>query len=164
MSLLEPRRNKTEIQKPAPVHPTATFVDTNALLKKAIQNLPASIRSEIVLRCDELAPLQISEEAIEKAFSQLLQMIIDEREAESKLFLHITCASDKKQQAETTSPCLSRFLIQFHTNLKPHSAWMQEAGNQINRIASLLTPFDGSLLVNQLKNSGCVFVISLPGK
>jgi len=163
MSALQPQHN-TGAQKPVPVSTPATFVDTNVLLQKTIQRLPSSIRSGIVLRCDELARLQISEEAMEKAFSQLLQMIIEERETGTKLFLHITCSKEKKQEQETTSDQFSRFLIQFHTNLKPHAAWMQEAESRINNIASLLTPFGGSLLVNQLKNSGCVFVISLPGK
>lgn len=163
MSAPDPRLNKTRTGKPAPLHTPATFVDTNAVLQKAIQQLPAVVRNETNLRCDELARLQISEQVLHQAFTQLLQMIVEER-ADTKLYLHITCSEKKKQEQDANSPRLSRYLIQFHTNLTPHAAWMEEAENRTSRIASLLLPFGGSLLVNQLKNSGCVFIITLPGK
>ena len=148
----------------SPAQSSMNAVDANQLLQKAIQKLPVEVRSEIVLRCDELANLQITAEALEDAFTQLLQMIAEERESGTKLFLHITCSQENKGESEAISHRLSRFLIQFHTNLTPHAAWMQDAENRINRIASILPPFGGSLQVNQLKNSGCVFCIALPGK
>ncbi|HYO20889.1 MAG TPA: hypothetical protein VER36_00700 [Flavisolibacter sp.] len=160
MPAIDPKPDQTSIKKPATLHLATTFVDTNGLLKSAIQQLPAELRSEIVLRCDELALLQGSEEAIGTAFSQLLQMIIDEREAGKKLFLHITCA--KQTEAMLTGG--QRFLIRFHANITLHASWMEEADRRINSIASLLLPYGGSLLVNQLKNAGCVFCITLPGK
>ena len=164
MSHLNPKLGRTNVVQPTPAQSISTFVDTNQLLQKAIQKLPTEIRSEIALRCDELAKLQITSEAMEDAFTQLLRMIVDEREIGGKLFLHITCSHENKEERGAITNGLSRFLIQFHTNLTPHAAWMQDAESRINRIASILLPFGGSLQVNQLKNSGCVFCIALPGK
>lgn len=164
MSALNPKLSRTNVGQPAPLHTLANLADTNQLLQKALQKLPTDIRSDIVLRCDELARLQITNEALEDALSQLLQMIVDERETGVKLFLHITCSHENKGEREAITNRLSRFLIQFHTNLTPHAAWMQDAESRINRIASTLLPFGGSLQVNQLKNSGCVFCITLSGK
>ena len=162
MPATDPRTNKNGIKKPATLHSPMTFVETNTLLKRAIQKLPVEVKNEIVLRCDELARLQGTEESIEKAFTLLLQMIADERDMGKKLFLHITCA---KQKNEEDAPAgLQRFFVQFHANLTLHASWMLQAEGRINTIASLLLPFGGSLVVNQLKNSGCVFCITLPGK
>jgi uncharacterized protein YdiU (UPF0061 family) len=163
MSVTDPRLNKTEVDKPAPLYSSSTFVDANALLQKAIQKLPSEVRSGIILRCDELAHLQGTQEEIEKVFTQLLEMIVKEKEANKKLFLHITCSKENKAE-KATSSAVQRFRIQFHANLSPHAAWMQKAEKQMDSIAALLVQHNGSLQVNQFKNSGCVFCITLPGK
>jgi hypothetical protein len=141
----------------------AMLVDANALLQKAIQNLSPAARNAVILRCDEMACLQGDEVAIGKAFTQLLQLIVNERESGQQLYLHITCSLDDKNATEEKTLALQRFSIQFNTNITPQSAWMRDAEPRLNSIASLLLP-NGSLQVNQLKNSGCVFCISLPGK
>jgi hypothetical protein len=164
MSVHDFTRLHNQSEYPATFFSPAKLVDTNSFLRKAIQKLSPETRSEVVLRCDELVQLQCSEENIEKVFSQLLQLIVDAKPSDKKLFLHITCFPELKKQKETIVLGLQRYIIQFHTNVALHSPWIQEAENRINNIASLLPPFGGSLQVNQLKNSGCVFSISLPGK
>lgn len=163
MTVYDSNRLRHQSGYPATFSP-AKLVDTNSVLRKAIQKLSPEVRSEVVLRCDELVQLQCSEENIEKVFSQLLQLITGAKPAEKKLFLHITCFKEMKKEKETIALGLKRYIIQFHTNVTLHSPWIQEAENRISTIASLLPPFGGSLQVNQLKNSGCVFSISLPGK
>ena len=162
MSATDPKLNS--IQVPTLSFHQPALVDTNALLKSAIQKLPPEVRSDVVLRCDELAHLQCPEDHIEKAFTQLLQMIVAEKAMDAKLYLYIKCSAENKKEKETIPNELQRFSIQFHTNITAHAAWMQAAEQRINGIASLLLPFGGSFLVNQLKNSGCIFCISLPGK
>jgi hypothetical protein len=164
MSLPDSGRNNVEKRKPALVHQAMTVVDTNLLLQKAIQQLPQTVKNAIILRCDELARLQISEEALEKAFVHLLQMITEGRETDVKLFLHITCSAERKHEREKGAASISRYKIQFHTNSCPLAGRIKEAERRMDSIASLLLPFDGSLEVNQLKHSGSVFIITLPGK
>ena len=149
---------------PATFFSTTNLVDANKVLRNAIQKLSPEFRNEVVLRFDELAQLQVSEESMEQAFFKLLQLFVNEKPSDKKLFLHITCFHDSKAVTKTIGRGLQRYIIQFHTNISLHAAWMQEAEKNINNIATLLLPFNGSLQVNQLKNSGCVFSISLPGK
>ena len=157
------RLNQKQSVPPAVCFSPAKLVDSNFLLQKAIQKLSPEVRSEVVLRCDELVQLQCSEESSEKVFSQLLQLIAKAKPVDRKLFLHITCFPESKE-GKTIAFGLKRYIIQFHTNISLHSEGTQEAEKEINTIASLLVPYGGSLQVNQLKNSGCVFSISLPGK
>ena len=163
MSELKREPNKTKEYRSSSVYRPALLVDTNVLLQKVIQQLPSSLRSEIVLRCDNLPAVQSSEESLEKVFTQLLQLIIAKKELASRLYLYITCSEDKAAAGKRLTG-LTSFRIQFHTNITPHAEWMQVEEQQINSIASLLLPFGGSFTVNQLKNSGSVFCISLPGK
>lgn len=156
--------NRTQEQHTTLIQSPDALVDTNALLQKAIQQLPPEVRNGMVLRCDELPRLRVNEETIEETFMQLLQMIVAERTAGAKLYLYITCSPENKKEKEAILSGPERFFIQFHTNINPHETWMRKAEHNINSIASLLLPFGGSLLVNKLKNSGCVFCISLPGK
>jgi hypothetical protein len=158
------RLNKTQSKYTAAFFSQAKLVDTNLVLRKAIQKLSPEVRNEVVLRCDELVQLQCSEENMDKAFTQLLQLIADAKPSDKKLFLHITCFQEGKKEKETIALGLRRYTIQFHTNVSLHAAEAHEVEYCINNIASLLPPFGGRLQVNQLKNSGCVFSISLPGK
>ena len=158
------RLNKTQSEYSTTFFSQVTLVDTNMILRKAIQKLSPEIRNEVVLRCDELVRLQCAEENIDLAFTQLLQLIADAKPSDKKLFLHITCFQETRKEKETIALGLQRYTIQFHTNVSLHAAGAQEVEYRINSIASLLPPFGGSLQVNQLKNSGCVFSISLPGK
>lgn len=158
------RLAKKGAQNPATLFSPTTLADANLLLRNAIQNLSPEMKSEVVLRCDELVQVQGAAENIQKAFSQLLKLIVNEKPSDKKLFLHITGFHDRKGEIETIANGLQRYIIQFHTNISLHAEWMQEAERRINDIASLLLPFGGSFQVNQLKNSGCVFYISLPGK
>ncbi|RYZ30250.1 MAG: hypothetical protein EOO10_03455 [Chitinophagaceae bacterium] len=158
------RLTKKGPEQPATLFSPATLSDANVILRNVIQNLSPEMKSEVVLRCDELVRVQGSAEDIETAFSQLLKLIVNEKPFDKKLFLHITCFHDKKGEIETIASGLQRYIIQFHTNVSLNAKWMQEAEGHINGIAALLLPFGGSFHVNQLKNSGCVFYISLPGK
>lgn len=164
MPAIDPvKRGIARLENSAALFSPATFVDTNKVLRKAIQTLSPDLRNEVVLRCDDMAHLQGVEENIEQAFTQLLQLIAAEKATDKKLFLHITCFHDDKAPEETIDNGLQRYIVQFHTNISLSVTWLQEAESRINGIASLLLPF-GKLQVNQLKNSGCVFSISLPGK
>ena len=163
MSVHESQRRHKQSGSPATYFSPATLVDTNVILQRAIQKLPPELRNEVVLRCDELVHLQCSEEDSENLFTQLLRFIAKGKPLEKKLFLHITCFPDGAETAAATFG-LKRFKLQFHSNSSLHTEGTQEAEKQINSLAAILVPYSGSLQVNQLKNSGCVFSISLPGK
>jgi hypothetical protein len=138
------------------------LVNTNAVLQKALQRLTAEQRNTIALRCDDLPVVQGTEEDFETVFSSLLQTILQRKENVSKLFLHIHCtAEDFAADAPTE---LKQYSIQFNTNIAPCAEWLQQHEQQLAHVAAILQKNGGLLLVNQLKNTGCIFSVSLPGK
>lgn len=155
MSVLQ-SRPEDNIKKTSD-HTQLPVIDINVILKRLIQQLPAAVRSTLVLRCDELPKIYGPEENVQKVLSELLQ-IITEKAASKTLYLHITCnIEDAPEEKEGI------FLLRFHTNLTPNE-WLESNNEKVNRIAALLTPFGGRVQINQLKNSGCIFVLSLPRK
>lgn len=144
-----------------PFHPSATLVNTNAVLQKALQKLPSEARSKIVLRCDDLPFFPGPEDDIEHVFTALLNMIQEKKEDVAKLFLHISCASEEGKLTATGFFC---YLIQFHSNILPSADWYQRHEQQISAATAILQKHKGSLVVNQMKNGGCIFSVSLPGK
>ena len=150
---------------PAPERTVAAgrkLVNTNAVLQRTLQRLSAEERSTIALRCDELPVLEGNEEDFESVFSGLLQLILQEKKNLATLFLHIHCTSEeidpKAQQG------LKQISIQFNTNVTPCADWLEQNDQQFNEVAGILQTYGGNLLLNQLKNSGCTFSVSLPGK
>jgi hypothetical protein len=95
-------------------------------------------------------------------FSGLLQLILKEKENVAKLFLHIHCTEEEIDS--NTPQGLKQFSIQFNTNMTPCADRIQQSDQQFNEVAGILQKNGGSLLLNQLKNSGCIFSVSLPGK
>ena len=138
------------------------LVNTNAVLQKVLQRLNPEDRSKIALRCDDLPVLEGTEEDFEKVFSGLLQLILKNKPNGAKLFLHIHCTEEEIDPQ--TPKGLKQFSIQFNTNIIPCADWLQKRDQQFNEVAGIVQKNRGSLLLNQLKNSGCLFSVSLPGK
>ena len=132
----------------------STVVDTNTVLQSALQLLPAKSRSQMNLRCEELPPIGGNLETLERLFRQLLQLITTEKEGnETKLYLHIKNAP---------SPEASFVLIQFHTNWPAGQNWPNK--DQEKNLSEMVSSMGGNLTVNQLKNTGSIYALLLPGK
>ena len=132
-------------------------IDTNAILSRIIQRLPSGKRNAIILRCDDLPQISAPEANVFEAFSALIELITGRREKKT-LYLYIFSTTVKTAFEKT-----ERLLFHFNTNLAPDE-WLESDNQKVNNIAALLTPFGGSVTINQLKNSGCIFILSLPGK
>ena len=150
---------------PAPEHIVASgrrLVNTNAVLQRTLQRLNAEERNTIALRCDELPVLEGSEEDFEAVFSGLLQLILQEKENVATLFLYIHCTTEEIHSQSQQG--LKQISIQFNTNITPCADWLHQSDQQFKEVAGILQKHGGNLLLNQLKNSGCIFSVSLPGK
>ena len=139
----------------------ADLVNTNALIQKALQKTAAEDRGSIIFRCDDLPLVHGTEEDFETVFTTLLSVILQQKSGASKLFLHINCSSDHEQ---ATAAGVKPFNIQFHTNSNPGVNWLQLHEQQISAVEALLQKHSASLVVNQLKNGGSIFSISIFGK
>jgi hypothetical protein len=166
MSAINPRlKNNPKDNLISVTSPITIGADASALLQKAVQKIKPAVRSTIILRCGELPLIKATDESLEKVFTELLHMIVEKKPADLKLYLYINSSTEDTEELDLSLPLgYGRFQIQFHTNLIPSAEWMQEAEKVIIDMQTLLKPFGGFLTVNELKNPGCLFSISLPGK
>lgn len=141
---------------------SAKWINTNTVLQKVLQQLDADDRSKIVLRCDELPLAAGSEKDFEHLFSSLLQMILQKKDDVPTLFLHISCAEEN--QNPTAKNGQRYYTIQFNTNIKACTNWLQQNKTGLAEITATLQKNKSTLVVNQLKAAGCIFSVSLPGK
>lgn len=135
------------------------WVNTNAVFQSILQQLDAEERKAIVLRCDDMPQLQGSEEELKNLFSVLLQLILQEKDTVSRLFLHINCVARQQD-----SPALAgeQYTIQFNTNIVVSANWCKVHAQQLASIALQLQKNNGSL--ETAVAQGCFFSLSLPGK
>ena len=92
------RLNPKQSGRPPVCFTPANLVDTNLLLKEAIQKLSPEIRGEVVLRCDELVQLQCSYECCEKTFTYLLQLVAKAKPVDKKIVFTYNLLSPKSGQ------------------------------------------------------------------
>ena len=160
----------SRLHKPAQHHvlvesPVKVLCNVNSVLQRVLQRLQHSVKHSLVLHCDELPFFLIDEGTIETVFLEVIQLIADQKNAASKIYLHI-----KSEPANCTvlkhslSPNLSCLIIQFHTNIMQCTEWVTNTEQKISDLAVLLAPYGGSVTVDQLKNSGCMISAILPGK
>lgn len=137
----------------------AKYVNANAVFQSILQQLDAEERKDVVLRCDEMPLLDGDEGDIKNLFAGLLQLILQQRKAVSRLFLHIHCTA-----AETDTPAKGwqPHTIQFHTNIIPQADWRRTSAQALNDITILVEKINGSLEISE--GQGCFFALSLPGK
>lgn len=138
------------------------LVNTNSVFKKALAQFSKDVRKGIALRCDELPDVQGTEADFEAVFSLLLQTILQRRKNVTRLFLHVHCTSEDIDTEKASG--LKQFSLQFNTNISPCADWRQQNEQQLTNVAAILQRNGGRLLVNQLKTTGCIFSVSLPGK
>lgn len=161
MSTANPKGYSPLFRSSAP----AALVNANHLLQNRLQALSAAERNDLVLRCEDLPLLAGDEEALAAVFSRLLGMILDRRQPGTRLYLHIDAIREPGAgNATTAAPGRGFYRLRFHTNAHFCAEWMQAHERHLNAVAALLQPLGGSLEVNQLKNTGCLFCLNLPGK
>ncbi|MDQ6609630.1 MAG: hypothetical protein M3Y85_07400 [Bacteroidota bacterium] len=141
------------------------FCNTNLVLQKAVFNLDAGLKNSLFLRCDELPFVQCEEGIIKKTITQVLQLIADKKDGQTKLYLHVNAIAEPEEQSTNSKQKnLTRYKLRFHTNITLTKEWLKMAEQKLTNINALLLPYDGNLSVTQLKNSGCIFTMSVPGK
>ena len=139
----------------------AALVNTNHILQVILQQIQAEKKNRIILRCEELPFFPGTSDDLENVIRPLIQMILQKMDEVSQLFLHISCANEEDQKANRVFGYHS---VQFHSNIIPSAEWLRQHEGQLNEVAAILQKYNGGLMVNQEKQGGCIFSISLPGK
>jgi light-regulated signal transduction histidine kinase (bacteriophytochrome) len=138
--------------------------DLNTLLRQSLKKHEALTRQQqVILRCASLPVIPGNQTKLELLFDHLLQMILSYPPNGSRLFLNIDC-QEQDGNLSAGHNVGSMYQILFHTNICSDASWKEANRNKLTECMEILALHNGALGVNTIENTGCLFVISLPGK
>lgn len=136
-------------------HPV-NVLSLNDVFRESIKRVQAAARADLIIRCEQLPQVKGQKAELEELFTLLIGMIVDKKTAGSKQFLYIDCEDPEKNGKD--------YLIKIHTNSSTNESWKEANRDTIHRCERILEAHHGSLTVNNIQHTGCLFLIALPGK
>ncbi len=143
-----------------------TSLSLNAVLNSSVKKAQQLFNSiDIILRCEPLPRVKGNPEEWKELFETLVRIIISYPQAGYRLFLFIGCQEIiYKNGDNSANEDQLRFLIRFHTNITTREDWKNKHAAELERCRLLIEMQNGTLQVNNIINTGCVFAVTLPGK
>jgi hypothetical protein len=157
-----PNRNYNTLPKKYP----DSFVSLNSVLKGSLKKVQARVdHMQLIIRCETLPQIKAEHGEIVKLFDGLLGMILNLAPQTSKLFLYVDCEEVSDPASEmNSSEGLKRYVIRFHANVSTHDNWKLVNSQALANCRQILSNYHGTLAVNEISRTGCLFSFSLPGK
>ena len=135
----------------------------NDVLKGSLKKAQGAVdHLKIIVRCETLPVVKAGHDDMVRLFDDLLGMILNHPPSSSRLYLYVDCEqlpADAGAEEEE-----QRYLIRFHTNITTHDQWKLVNSQPLVHCRQILSRYGGTLVVNEINSSGCLFLLSLPGK
>jgi len=138
-----------------------TLLPLNDLFKESMRQ--AQVRcgtANVVLRCEPLPFVRGNREEMIQLFDALTNSIFSARPTGSKFFLHVDCT----QVDEPADDGFRQVQIRFHTNITSDAAWRKTNEGALANCTRILTLHGAVFAVREVKDNGCLFSITIPGK
>jgi hypothetical protein len=136
-------------------------VSLNDILEKSMNRARVANAADIIVRCESLPFLNGHEPDFTELFDLLVGLIIKKSNVNATVFLHVNC--DEETVTGGLQNIKARYHnIRFHTNFSADEEWKQQNKMQLSRCNEIISNYDGSFMVNNISNTGCLFFISLP--
>lgn len=138
-----------------------TSVDLTKTMHGALEQYDIR-NTNIILRFDHLPQVFLTEEQAFTLCYSLLKMIF-QVQMENKLFLYIKCEEQDDPEVINLSK-EKNFSICFHTNFNYNEQWQERNAATLQQCEAIITQNGGSFEVNRVAGTGCLFMVTLPGK
>jgi hypothetical protein len=121
-------------------------------------------RSRMIVRCENLPVVEGAPAVVSGLLRGLVSLITAHPPLSSRLFLYIDCEEENKEVEAALTQGYKRYRIDFHTNALTGEKWHMANQEKLEAYKKMALAFNGTLEVNQIGNTGCLFSISLVGK
>lgn len=157
-----PNRNYNTLQKKY----TDDFILLNSVLKESLKKLQAGTdHLQLIVRCETLPQIRGDYNEMVKFFDGILNMILNSAPQTFRLFLYVDCEETADDVIDMNiGEGLKRYIIKFHTNASIHDNWKLSNSQALINCRQILSNHNGTLAVNEIGSTGCLFSFSLPGK
>lgn len=145
--------------------PVPNFLSLNEVFRESLRKAQETRNLQVVVRCEPLPQVQVNAGELMPVIDDLLRMILSYPPTASKLFLYVDCEEDAADIIDMHVPeGLKRYNIKFFTNISTGAEWELANGQTLANCRQVLSRCQGSLAVNDVSSTGCLFSIVLPGK
>lgn len=140
--------------------------DLNTVMQQVLARHKSEIEQlNIIVRCENLPPVTVNESTLLQVISALVRSIVNLPAGTCRQYLYINCA---QAAAAVPNPELLQiptgYKVQFHTNIGATPEWQMTHEKSWEACTALLNAEGGNLVINDIKNTGCIFSLFLPGK
>jgi len=165
MSILDstfPNRKYNTLQKKSPDN----LLLLNHVLKESLKKAQAQVdHLQLIVRCETLPQIKADHNEMIKLFDGLLSIILNSSPQSSRLFLYVDCEDVADDVVDMNwGEGFKRYIIKFHTNVSTHGNWKLVNSQALINCRQILSSHNGTLVVNEINSTGCLFSFSLPGK
>jgi hypothetical protein len=139
----------------------ASTVYLNDVFRESLKKARSERAVDVIIRCDSLPFIPGTKKYFSELFDALIGLIFDMSDAASKAFLYVGC----EEESGTTglqNRIYRNYNIRFHTNFSTGDEWRRKNAAQLSRCNEIISNYGGSFIVNTIKNTGCLFLITLP--
>ena len=116
----------------------------------------------LVMRCEHLPQVRGHQDELVRFFYLLIRLIINNKPPVPKLFLYVDCDEGRKDLMLESG--FKKYIIRIHTNITTSDAWKEMNDHILSGCKKIIADHQGELQINNIKNTGCLFAISLAGK
>ena len=117
--------------------------------------------TSMVLRCEVLPEAYGNRQELTEFFERLIGLIMAQPPNGSRLLLHIDCEHATFESNPARHQGIS---LKIHTNITTDDHWKLVNSQVLAQCKMIVNNHNGSLQVNQITGTGCLFSVSLPGK
>lgn len=143
-----------------------SLISLSDVFRESLKKVQAEVTNlQLIVRCETLPKIKADQEEMVKLFCKLLGMILNHPPKASKLFLYLDCDADNSDVIDMSlEDGYKRYIIKFFTNVHTHENWKLVNSPSLAHCRQILSNYHGTLVVNDISSTGCLFSVSLPGK
>ena len=143
---------------------TASMVSLNELFKESLRKVQAGTDMNMVVRCQVLPVIRGRREEMENLFDTLVRMIVHGAPYGSRRYLYVDCEEELRVSANSVNEDSKKYVIKFYTNTIINDGWKESHRLMLDKCETIVSSYHGNFTMNNIRDSGCLFSITLPGK
>lgn len=151
---------------PLPAAQEKTTANLNDVMQQVMHAMHTTSRqSKPIIRFEPLPEVPGSPQKFANLFQLLFQSIVSNGSAISKPFIYVKCEQQQSEEMDLRLPVNGlQHLISVYTNIAANELWLEQHCAAIENMKMILNELQGSLNCSAIENTGCLYLVTLPGK
>jgi len=143
------------------------LVNLNEIVQDIIEKMKhGQVQSRAIIRYDDLPLVAGDAERLGELFGILFHSIVTHGSMGCKPFIYIKCSLLHNDEVMDLSiPASSgMFNLAVYTNIVANHIWLEQHQADIETMETILKSLHGNLHCSTIEKTGCLYLITLPGK